>query len=148
MKVSETFHCRCDVCSQCKLLLDRVKIPFSTRLPYRSGCIADFLFLQLSVCASPGRSVEDDTTVPVHGLAGAGHSKVRRRFHRLHWSSTQDQGTVWPGRPNHGPLQVWGTLRNSLARTAQSRSTAGMGTLRNSLARTAQSRSNAGMGDT
>ena len=83
-------------------------------------CIDEIILLclcvRLRLSVHPGWSVEDDTTVPVHRLAGAGHSKVRRRFHRLHRSGAQDKGTVWPGRPDHSPLQVWGLLRGDTTR--------------------------------
>ena len=53
-----------------------------------------------------GRSVADGASVPVHRLARAGCSQVRRGIHRLRRTGAQDQGTVRPGRTNHRTLQV------------------------------------------
>ena len=71
-------------------------------------CVSSSCHLVTDVCVflCSGRSVEDDTTVPVHRLARTGHPQVRGRLHWLHWSSAQDQGAVWAGWTHHRPLQV------------------------------------------
>lgn len=60
-----------------------------------------------SVSAAPsGWTVQNNPPVPVHRLARARSAKNWRRLHRFHWTSAQNQGTVWTGRTNHCTLQV------------------------------------------
>lgn len=78
----------------------------STAESYRVSLLNE-TSLWSSISAAPsGWTVQNNPPVPVHRLARARSAKNWRRLHRFHWTSAQNQGTVWTGRTNHCTLQV------------------------------------------
>lgn len=41
-------------------------------------------------------------------------AEIRRRIHRFHWPSAQDEGTIWARRANYSTLQRWSWPNGSI----------------------------------